>query len=382
MRVLHLTLSAARGGRRDAILTLIDHLRPIGAECGLVALRNPQSEVADLAVHLDYYDGLEFAGRPTMREILEVDRVCRERQVDMLHAHDAGSQFVASVLRTLRPSLGAVMTFHRTLGIESEGLRNKTRNAISLPRIQRVVTATEERRTYFLGATHMSPRKAVVIPFGVDLRQFHPAEEAKAEARAELGLAPDTTIVLAIGHFGPEKGIDQVIEAVAAAKDRMGDRPWQLVVLGSGAPARVAAIRDLGASLLGERVSFLGFRHDAARWLQAADLLVHAPRLEAFGLVVIQAMASGLPIVATVVGGLPEIIVDGRTGHLVKAGDIGKLAAAVAQLATNPGTRRRLGDAGLLRARQLYSASQTAERHMDLYQSLTAKPMHAAPVAS
>ena len=70
MRVLHLTMSAARGGRRDAILTLIDHLRPLGVECGLLALRLGAADDVDLAGRLDYYDALNFEGRPTFRELV------------------------------------------------------------------------------------------------------------------------------------------------------------------------------------------------------------------------------------------------------------------------------------------------------------------------
>jgi hypothetical protein len=146
MKILHLTLSAALGGRRDAIMTLVDHLRPLGIECGVVALRDSASGIATLANRADYVDGLAIRARPTWDELKQVRQICLRRGVNLVHAHDHGSQYVASALRFLSPSLRAVMTFHRTLGIETEGRRNRIRNALTLPLIQRVLTASEERR--------------------------------------------------------------------------------------------------------------------------------------------------------------------------------------------------------------------------------------------
>ncbi len=370
MRVLHVTLSAARGGRRDAILTLTDHLRQLGVECGLLALRNPYSEMGAVARQVDYYEGLEISGRPTLLELAEVRRVCRNRQVDLIHAHDGGSQYVASALRIAAPRLRAVMTFHRTLGLESAGFRNRLRNRVTLPLIQRVLTATEERRQFFLVESPVSPEKVQVIPLGVDLTTFHPEPSIRATLRQELGLSPDTVLCLGIGHSGAEKGIDQVIDGFALAAARLGDRPWHLALLGGGSPARLAALHQSARDQLGDRVTLAGFRPDISRWLQGADLLVHAPRLEAFGLVVVQAMATGLPVLGMSVGGLPEVVESGVTGRLVPAGDIGALAEGIIALVGDETVRNCMGLAGLRRARERFDAVRSAESHRDLYQDL------------
>jgi glycosyltransferase involved in cell wall biosynthesis len=347
-----------------------------------VALRNLRSEVADIENHVDYYDGMEIVGRPRLPELVDVRRLCQEREVDVLHAHDAGSQFVASALRLTSPTLRVVMTFHRTLGLESEGMRNHLRNAVSLPMVQRVVTASRERRDYFLKHTMVPAARMRVIPFGIDLNVFHPDPASRAMVRRELGLPADALLIMTIGHFGREKGVDQAIEAVAQAAPQLGNRPWHLAVLGGGPPDQVAAMRAIAARLPAGRVTFLGFRPDVAHLLQGADVLLHAPRAEAFGLAVIQAMASALPIVGTSVGGLPEIVVDGQTGHLVRAGDIGGLGAAIVQLVETPGTRIRMADAALRRARAMYGAALTAERHLALYEDVMQSRSHGMRKAS
>jgi glycosyltransferase involved in cell wall biosynthesis len=339
-------------------------------ECGLLALRNPQSEMGAVAEQVDYYEGLEIVGRPTLGELAEVRRVCRSRRVDLIHAHDAGSQYVASALRLAAPSLRAVMTFHRTLGLESAGFRNQLRNRMTLPLIQRVLTATEERRRYFLAESPIAPERVQVIPLGVDRCTFHPEPLIRTALRAELGLSPETILCLGIGHSGPEKGIDQVIDGFARASARLGDRPWHLALLGGGSPSRLAALHQSARAQLGDRVTLAGFRTDVPRWLQGADLLVHAPRLEAFGLVVVQAMATGLPVLSMAVGGLPEVIEAEVTGRLVPDGDVAALADGIVSLVADEATRSRMGQAGLVRARSQFDAVTSAERHRALYQEL------------
>jgi glycosyltransferase involved in cell wall biosynthesis len=379
MKILHLTLSAALGGRRDAIMTLVDHLRPLGIECGVVALRDSASGIATLANRADYVDGLAIRARPTWDELKQVRQICLRRGVNLVHAHDHGSQYVASALRFLSPSLRAVMTFHRTLGIETEGRRNRIRNALTLPLIQRVLTASEERRKYFIDSTLVQKNKVMVIPIGVDLDRFRPNRAERGAIRERLGLDPDVTLALAIGHFGTEKGIDQVLTAAAHARPLLGEQPWHLAVLGTGSADRVALMQATGQQLLPGRVSWVGFQADVTPWIQAADLLIHAPRREAFGMVVVQAMACGLPVAALAVGGVPELVVHEQTGLLAPAGDLDGLGAAVARMISDPALRNAMGERALGRAMQYYDARECARRHASLYRELIPATRSAAP---
>src|SRR5690606_24941628 len=109
-------------------------------------------------------------------------------------------------------------------------------------------------------------------------------------------------------------------------------------------------------------------RSDPERVLAAGDLLVHLPLIEAFGLAVVQAMATALPVVATAVGGLPEVVVSGVTGQLVEAEALpSEVGASIAAAVADPGHRAELGAAGLQRARDHFSMQLAAERHRALY---------------
>jgi glycosyltransferase involved in cell wall biosynthesis len=370
MRCLHLTLTTARGGRRDAILTLVGNLRTLGVTCGLVGLRDTADQVATLANQVDFHGGLHTGPRVGPRAVLQLWRLCRDHRVEVLHAHDAGSLTVASALRYLLPKLRIVMTFHRSLGLDTEGWRNRVRNWVTLPAVAKVITASEERRRYFLEQTTLAADRVEVIPHGVDQELFHPDPARREWVRKTLGLAQEELVVVAVGHFGPEKGLDQVVSAMAAAARRVPSLTPQLVILGTGTADQEAALRTQAVGVLGDRVTFLGFRDDVAAWLQGADLLVHAPRQEAFGLVTIQAMACGIPVVAAAVGGVPEIVVDGRSGLLIPPGDADALGGAIARLLGDDAERGHLAEGALALAREQFDARKSARRHVELYREV------------
>jgi glycosyltransferase involved in cell wall biosynthesis len=381
MRILHLTVSTARGGRRDAILDLVDQLRLLGAECGLISLRDPPDLAPALANRVDYAAGLGIPSRPHVWHLGQVARLCRIHHADVVHAHDGASQFTASLVRLQHPRMRAVMTFHRTTPVETEGPRNRIRNAISLPLIDRVITGSNERRDYFISHTFVTPSRVTVIPFGVDRCRFHPDPAARRVVRDELGLDDSVVVGLVAGHFGWEKGIDQALAAAARATAQLPDVRWHLLVAGTGGARAAAQIYNQADRLLGDRVTMLGFRTDMERIMQASDFLIHAARAEAFGLVIIQAMATGLPVAAMAVGGLLDTVVDTQTGHLVAPGDVDALADAIVQLIRCPATRQRMGRAGMARAHQAFDARLAAERHLELYRQVQTRPAGAFAVA-
>jgi glycosyltransferase involved in cell wall biosynthesis len=271
------------------------------------------------------------------------------------------------MLRLVAPSLRVVMTFHRSLAFESAGWRNRLRNAVSLPLVSRVLTASEERRRHFISENLIRPTKVSTIPLGIDLARFHPDAQARMAIRAELGVTDQQLLVVAAGHFGLEKGIDLMLKAVGEAVQSQPSLALHLAVMGTGDPQRIETIHRAGREILGKRVTFLGQRSDPERVFASADLIVHTPRLEAFGLVVVQAMACGVAVVAAGVGGLPEIVVDGETGLLAPPEDPSATALLIRALLEQGPRRQAMATAGLARARNEYTADRCAARHRSLY---------------
>lgn len=370
LHVLHLTIAFARGGRRDAILTLAQGTRSYGVVSYLGTLRNHPDDVAPPpGIFADQAD-LGIRGLPSLRQVHELRHRCRAWGIQVVHAHDASSQLVASMLRTVAPSLRVVMTFHRSLGFESAGWRNRLRNALTLPLVHRVLTASNERREHFLAENLVRRAKVTTLPLGIDTGRFRPDSAARKAIREELGLSDQQLLIVSAGHFGEEKGVDLALQSVGIALDSDPALSAHMAVMGTGNPARIEAIHAIGDRCLGDRVTFLGQRSDPERIFAAADLVVHTPRVEAFGLVVVQAMASGAPVVAARIGGIPEIVVDGRTGILAPPGDPAAMARLIVLLLQSGSRREALAAAALERAREAYTADRFAARQRALYDEL------------
>lgn len=211
------------------------------------------------------------------------------------------------------------------------------------------------------------PEAVVVIPNGVDVARLAGAE------RAPLDLPEGAVAVGYVGRIAPEKGVETLGRAWADVERR--HRSAHLVVAGGGGAE--AALRSALAGA--ERVRWLGFRDDAPSVIAALDLLVVPSLTEAFGLVAVEAMAAGVPVVASAVEGLAEVVEDGRMGVLVPPGDPAALAAAIARLASDAGARREMGEAGR-RAAARYSLEAMAEGYERVILDRCLAPASGRPV--
>jgi glycosyltransferase involved in cell wall biosynthesis len=187
----------------------------------------------------------------------------------------------------------------------------------------------------------------VVIPNGVDVNRFAPDPEGRARLRAAEGVRSDEVIALFVGRFWHGKGLDIAIEAIAAAR-ASGVGGLGLWVVGDGAAAEES--RRLAERLgVGDHVRFYGRRPDVERFLQACDVFLFPSLTETFGLACFEAAAAGVPVVATAVNGVDELLEDGRAGFLVDRTPAA-FAEAVTHLATDPALRERMGVAARERA--------------------------------
>jgi UDP-glucose:(heptosyl)LPS alpha-1,3-glucosyltransferase len=218
--------------------------------------------------------------------------------------------------------------------------------------------AEEVRRSY----PRISER-VVTIHNGVDVETFAPdvrGEEARAR-RARLGLAPGTLLAAFVGSEWERKGLRPAIEALAGAPE------WSLAVAGDGEEGRYRELaREAGVA---ERVVWLGRTADVQLVYALADAFVLPTSYETFSLVTFEAAASGLPILATPVSGVEELIEDGYNGFLIER-DAGVIAARLRELAADAELRRRMGDAARQSARR-FSWDEMVARHEELYQRLS-----------
>lgn len=373
-----LTLSFEPGGRREAIACLARQLRAAGHCVSLACLNHFGCDADRIDSTFDSAAEFRPAGAPKQNPVLALRNFCDTHDIQLIHAHDAASQWVAARLRLSRPRIKVLMTFHRSLSFESARRRDRLRNALAGQLCGAIVVGSRERRDHYLRENWIPPRKVVRIPFGVDTLRFRHDAAARTELRRELGLAEETILCGAAGHFGPEKGVDIAIRSFARLAQRRPDLPLQLVVLGTGTEAATREMQKLVDAVPPSaqgKVRLVGFRRDMPRWFSAMDLFLHTPRQEAFGLVVAEAMAARLPVVATRVGGVPDMVRPHETGLLAQSENETEIAAAIEQLCDNSDLRSEIASRAESTAQREYPVELYAQRHLTLYEDLlTGRP--------
>jgi glycosyltransferase involved in cell wall biosynthesis len=206
------------------------------------------------------------------------------------------------------------------------------------------------------------PAKLRVIENGIDVERFATAPDVRRASREALGIPQDAFVIGAVGRLSPEKEFPWLVRTAAP----MLGPDVRLIIVGGG--AQEAAIRaEVSARKVEPFVLLPGARNDVPRYTAAMDVFVLSSSMEGLPLAVLEAMAAGLPVVATAVGGLPNLIDDGKTGFLVPSGDDNAMRDRLRALRADLGAARAVGERGRALARERYSREQMVRRYLALY---------------
>ncbi|WP_101257480.1 glycosyltransferase [Streptomyces barkulensis] len=306
------------------------------------------------------------------------------RRPDVAHAHFWMSG-TAALLGAEGRGVPVVQTFHalgtvkrRHQGADDTSPPERTGLERRIGRECARVLATCADEVFELAAMGVPPERTSVVPCGVDTLEFSPGDPAGRGARRD---GPHR--LLAIGRLVPRKGFDQAITALA------GIPGAELLIAGGPEPAlletdpEAVRLRRLAGELgVADRVRLLGaVPHERMpELIRGADLVLSTPRYEPFGIVPLEAMACGVPIVATGVGGHLDSVADRVTGRLVPPDDPGALARAVNELTGSPELLRRYGEAGRERALARFSWERVAEGAEQVYAQVVAR--HRVPTGA
>jgi len=295
---------------------------------------------------------------------LAVRRQLVEVRPQIVHTHLGYADLLGGpAARTLGIPTVRTLHSHAWEGNSRERLKMRAMRLTRRATAARVIAVSDSARAAYIAAGGDRPERVIVVRNGI---AGTPEPQAGRALRAELGIGEEELVVSMVSWLRPEKAHDVALAAVAELLPSISN--LRLVVVGDG-PVRATV--DQAASKLGDRVLATGYRPDAMAVLAASDVLLHPSREDALPTTIIDAMAASTPVVATRVGGIPELIDHGVSGILVPAPpEASELAAALGELLCDPDRRRRLAAAGRERFEQEYTADRWAARMGELYRSV------------
>jgi glycosyltransferase involved in cell wall biosynthesis len=293
--------------------------------------------------------------------VRRLTRVCRRERIAIVHANDVPSFQPAGYAAR---ALGLPAVTHVRFPDTRSGFGWFLKPGFA----QALFVSAALRDAAIQEAPDLFGRDSQVVHDGVRLPD-PPAPDGKAAVRCELGLPADGMVVAITGQVSEIKGIWEFIDAAALLVAR--GLPASFAVLGDdlkgGGALRVEAERVVAERGLGSHIRFLGFKPDAPRLLPAFDVIAVPSHVEPLGNATLEAMAAGLPVVGSRVGGIPEMIVEGETGLLVPPRDPASLAAAIESLVREPERAQRFGAAGRRRAADAFSPAAHARNVEAVY---------------
>ena len=343
MKILTVLRSMKSGGAERHALQLMRGLRERGHEC---LYAGPMAGWLGQQLRADGFGGIDLPllGLYDVPSLVRLALYARRQRVDLLHGHLTRSAWYVGFAARLA-GLPNVATAHSD---------NAGKHFGRADRIIAVSGAVAD----FLQREGYDPARIRMVHHGIaDIAARLPAD-ARQTTRHGLGLADDEPCLLMAARIVPAKGHDTALRALA----RLREQRWTLLLAGDHhgdlGPQMQALARELG---IAERVRFLGLREDVPALLAASDLLLAPSRREALSLTLLEASACALPIVASRVGGIGEVVEDGASGALVAPDDPAALAAAIAPLLADPARRAAFG----ARARQRFEAGFTEDAMFD-----------------
>jgi len=372
LRVLHVIDRLGMGGTEYAMLRMIQGLEGAGFEHRICTIRGFDG---DLARAQGLTDKVHVAGRTdagyqfVLGRLIRVMRACRPH---IVHSRNWGAIEAIPAARLAR----VPFAIHSEHGYELDMLsglpaRRRIFRRAAYAMADAVFTVTEELRRYHARQAWIPAERIHVLPNGVDTARFAPRPEKRNEIRERLGLPKQSFVVGTVGRMVKIKDHRTLLDAA----EILASRGVAIHVLFGGSGPERSSLEEACASSasLAGRVKFLGSVADVPELLNAMDVFVLPSIKEGMSNTLLEAMASGLPTVATRVGGNPELVGEDRFVWLFEPGNVTDLAVRLGRLAGDPGLCCELGEAARERAASQFSLDGMIARYRDLYLAVASR---------
>lgn len=367
LKVLHVIGGGEFGGAERHVLTLLRFLDPTMIDARLACLFTAPlaGEARGVGIPTEVF---AMRGKFDFRQISGVASYLKREGIDIIHTHGVRANLIGRLAAGQAGTPHVVTTVHSVLALDYtrrlDRWINQLCEMVTRRRTEKFI-AVSRGLAGELVASGLPAEKVTVIYNGLDLGLFR--QGAGDKIRAEFGLKNGQPMIGVVARLHPVKGHEVFLEA---AKEISSEFPAaRFFVIGCGTHRPV--LENLTTRLkIQDMVVFTGFRQDVADIMAALDVVVVPSFSEGFGLTAVEAMAMGKPVLATRVGGLPEIITDGENGLLAPPGDPGALAGGLRFLLRRPDKAAALAAAGRRTVEEKFSAEVMAEKTAELYLGL------------
>ncbi|MBI5114885.1 glycosyltransferase [Candidatus Poribacteria bacterium] len=373
MKVLHVFGGGVRSGVESYVLAIATGLKGQGIEHVLAPLRDGPfiSEAEGLGLRVRKVNK-KFKGDPLT--IYRLRKIIKDEQASIVHTNAENGNLYGRLAAAMAKTPRVVSTIHT---FYDETLRDRYRSEWVRNLIYRqdlltsrtcdaliTVNAAIKERLVMHG---VAKEKIVVIPNGIGPSRYEHYEKEVTQVsalRARLGIAGDEMVVGTVARLSPVKNVAALVLAGKSVTDRLPKA--RFVIVGDG-PQR-QRLEKLASSLgVTSRLIFAGWQEDINQFLSIMDVFVITSLIEGSSFAILDAMALGKPVIATNVGGNPELVVDGETGRLVPFNDIDALTSSIVETLTNKDRAARMGRAGRERVQTHFRLDQMLEKTETLY---------------
>ncbi len=372
MRILQICSSQSWGGMEMHVPQLASGLRRRGHDVWVAAF--PGSPLFEEARKLNlpvYSFPIHSYFHP--KQIKKLAHFIRSQQIQIVHSHYSRDLWtIVPVLKWAKSPAPLFLTKH----IGTQSPKKDFLHRWLLVRVERIFANSEVIRKNILQTHPIEASRVETLHLGIDTRRFQPRPGMKEKMRRELGIPAKAVVFAIAGRLQRAKGY---FEFIRMAEALGGENPnvYFLLIGGASRGEEEAAEeirRRAASSEVADRLIFTGFRPDIENILQAADVFVFPSYAEAYGLVVLEAMALGLPVISSNCDGILDIVLDGQTGELVPPKNVPELVEKARRLLERSELRKRYGQAGLARVREEFTWEQMLDKLLARYnQALGAK---------
>lgn len=362
MRILHVITTLDVGG---AEMHLLQQVR---GQCA----RGHQVRVAWLKGGGRLAQDFTEAGAEPVGRCGPAKLIAELRKAELIHSHLLKADALTAICAKLSGSAGRLVS----------GKHNDER-ALLKPWVSmihgvlgnipvRTIALSDHVSRFVIEHGRVDPLRMRRVYYGIDASPFEAARanraQHRAEVREEFGFGAEDPVLICVARFAPQKAHDVLLEGFARARRELGSRPRLLLVgddpFGDGRERAEVWAKERE---LGEDCVFCGIRRDVPRLMAASDAFVMSSLWEGLGLVFLEAMATGLPVVGSRVSAIPEVVSDGSTGLLVEPGDPAALAAGIQRLLSDPELMSELGESGPDTVNERFTLDRMVEETLAVY---------------